>query len=57
MLWGCEDTHSLIREFRRWMIDKNINLTFTEEHFIFNMGKTYSNTDLPIYIIIIITYI
>ena len=30
---------------------KNINLTFTEELFIFNIGNTYSTADLHIFII------
>ena len=30
MLWGSQDTQSLIRELSRWMVGENINLTFTE---------------------------
>ena len=52
MLWSCQETQSLIREFSRWLRIKNINLTFTEELFIFNIGNTYSTADLHIFIII-----
>lgn len=52
MLWDCQDTQSLIREFSRWLNDRNINLTFTEEPFIFNIGNAYSNADLHIFIIL-----
>ena len=51
MLWSCQETQSLIRDFSRWLRIKNINLTFTEELFIFNIGNTYSTADLHIFII------
>ena len=51
MLWSCQETQSLIRDFSRWLRIKNINLKFTEELFIFNIGNTYSTADLHIFII------
>ena len=52
MLWDCQDTQSLIREFSRWLNDINVNLTLTEEPFIFYIGNAYSNADLHIFIIL-----
>ena len=35
-----------------WLLNKNVNLTFVEELFIFNIGNTYSSADLHIFIIV-----
>ena len=52
MFWNCQESQSLIREFSRWLNNKNIHLTFVEELFIFNIGNNYSMVELQIFIII-----
>ena len=52
MFWNCQENQLLIREFSRWLNNKNIHLTFVEELFIFNIGKNYSMAELQIFIII-----
>ena len=52
MLWECQESQSLIRQFIRWINNKNIDLTFTEELYIFNIGNTHSAADLQIFMII-----
>ena len=46
MLWQCQETQNLIGDFKRWLNNNNINLTFVEELFIFNIGKTYSSAEI-----------
>ena len=50
MFWNCQESQSLIREFSRWLNNKNTHLTFVEELFIFNIRNNYS--ELQIFIII-----
>ena len=52
MLWQCQETQNLIGDFKRWLNNNNINLTFVEELFIFNRGKTYSSAEVHIFVII-----
>ena len=52
MLWQCQETQNLIGDFKRWLNNNNINLTFAEELFIINLGKTYSSAELHIFVII-----
>ena len=52
MFWQCQETQNLIGDFKRWLNNNNINLTFAEELFIFNLGKTYSSAELHIFVII-----
>ena len=37
MLWQCRETQNLLREFKIWLNNNNINLIFLEELFIFNI--------------------
>ena len=39
MLWQCQESQNLLREFKIWFNNNNINLTFLEELFIFNKGS------------------
>ena len=50
MLWECQETKNLLKDFKRWLLNNNVNLTFVEELFIFNIGNTYSSADLHIFI-------
>ena len=52
MFWNCQESQSLVREFSRWLNNKNLYLTFVEELFIFNTGNNYSMAELQIFIII-----
>ena len=52
MLWECQETKNLLKDFKRWLLNNNVNLTFVEELFIFNIGNTYSSADLHIFIIV-----
>ena len=52
MLWECQESQSLIRQFIRWINNKNIDITFTEELYIFNIGNIHSAADLQIFMII-----
>ena len=51
MLLKCRESQSVIRQFIGCLNNKNINLTFIEELFIFNIGNSYSAADLQIFII------
>ena len=48
MLWTCRDTRSLITQLKTWLLTYNINITLTEDLFIFNIGKILSQADLQI---------
>ena len=52
MLWECQETKNLLKDFKRWLLNNNVNLIFVEELFIFNIGNTYSSADLHIFIIV-----
>ena len=52
MLWQCQESQNLIGDFKRWLNNNNINLTFVEELFIFNIGKAYSSAVLHIFVIV-----
>ena len=52
MLWQCQESQNLIGDFKSWLNNNNINLTFVEELFIFNIGKTYSSAELHIFVIV-----
>ena len=52
MLWTCQESQSIIRQVIRYLSHKNIDLTFIEELFIFNIGNTYSTAELQIMLII-----
>ena len=52
MLWQCQESQNLLREFKIWLNNNNINLIFLEELFIFNIGSIYSSADLHIFIIV-----
>ena len=52
MLWQCQESQNLLRDFKRWLNNNNINLRFLEELFIFNIGSIYSSADLHIFIIV-----
>ena len=52
MFCNCQESQSLIREFNRWLNNKNIHLTFVEELFIFNIGNNYSMAELQIFVTI-----
>ena len=52
MLWQCQETQNLLREFKIWLNNNNINLIFLEDLFIFNLGSIYSSADLHIFIIV-----
>ena len=52
MLCTCPESQSIIRQVIRYLREKNIDLTFIEELFIFNIGNTYSTAELQICIII-----
>ena len=52
MLWQCQESQNLLREFKIWPNNNNyINLRFLEELFIFNLGSILSSADLRIFII------
>ena len=51
MFWECQESQSVIRQFIGCLNNKNINLTFVEELFIFKIGNAYSAADLHIFII------
>lgn len=46
MLWQCQETQCFLRETKKWLKEFDINITFTEELFIFNVGNMYSLADL-----------
>ena len=46
MLWTCRDTKSLITQLKTWLLTYNINITLSEELFIFNIGKHLTQADL-----------
>ena len=50
MLWTCRDTKSLITQLKTWLLTYNINITLSEELFIFNIGKNLTQADLQIII-------
>ena len=50
MLWQCQEPQNLLREFNLWLNNNNINLTFLEELFIFNIGSIYSSADLQFFL-------
>ena len=50
MLWTCRDTKSLITQLKTWLLTYNINITLSEELFIFNIGKNLTKADLQIII-------
>ena len=52
MLCQCQESQNLIGDFKRWLNNNNINLTFVEELFVFNIGKTYSSAELHIFVIV-----
>ena len=52
LLWTCPESQSLIRQLTNCLINKNVNLSFIEESFIFNIGNTYTTADLQLFIII-----
>ena len=52
LLWTCPESQSLIRQLTNCLINKNVNLSFIEELFIFNIGNTYTSADLLLFIII-----
>ena len=52
MLWQCQESQNLLRDFKIWLNNNNINLRFLEELFIFNIGSIYSSADLHIFIIV-----
>ena len=52
MLWQCQESQNLIGDIKKWLNNNNINLTFVEELFIFNIGKTYSSAELHIFVIV-----
>ena len=52
MLWLCQESQSLLSEFKIWLNNNNINLTFLEKRFIFYKGSIYSLADLYIFIIV-----
>ena len=33
MLWECQETKNLLKDFKRWLLNNNVNLTFVEELF------------------------
>ena len=41
MLWQCQESQNLLRDFKIWLNNNNINLRFLEELFIFNIGSIY----------------
>ena len=47
MLWQCQKSQNLLRDFKIWLNNNTINLRFLEELFIFNIGSIYSSADLP----------
>ena len=49
MLWECQETKNLLKDFKRWLLNNNVNLTFVEELFIFNIGNTFSSADLHMF--------
>ena len=50
--WTCPESQSLIRRLTNCLINKNVNLSFIKESFIFNIGNTYTTADLQLFIII-----
>ena len=50
MFWKCQESQAVIRQFIGCFNNKNINLTFIEELFVFNIGNSYSAADLQIFI-------
>ena len=52
MLWQCQESQNLLRDFKIWLNNNNINVRFLEELFIFNIGSIYSSADLHIFIIV-----
>ena len=48
MLWQCQESQNLTGDIKKWLNNNNINLTFVEVLFIFNIGKTYSSAELHI---------
>ena len=51
LLWTCPESQSLIRQLTNCLINKNVNLSFIEQIFIFNIGNTYTTADLQLFII------
>ena len=52
MLCQCQESQNLLREFKIWLNNNNINLIFLEELFIFNIGSLYSSAELQIFVIV-----
>ena len=52
LLWTCPESQSLIKQLTSCLINKNVNLSFIEESFSFNIGNTYTTADLYLFIII-----
>ena len=54
LLWTCPESQSLIKKLTTCscLINKNVNLSFIEESFSFNIGNTYTTADLYLFIII-----
>ena len=50
MLWTCRDTKCLITQLKTWLLTYNINITLSEELFIFIIGKNLTQADLQIII-------
>ena len=46
MLWQCQESKNLIGDFKIWLNNNNINLTFLEEIYIFNIGEIYTSANL-----------
>ena len=49
ILWQCQESHNLIRDFKRWLNNNNINRTFVEKLFILNNRET---AELHIFVIV-----
>ena len=52
LLWTCPESQSIIRQLIRCLQNSNDNHVFVEELFIFNIGNTYTTSDLQLFIII-----
>ena len=57
MLWECQETKNILKDFKRWFLNNNVNLIFVEELFIFNIGNTYSSANLHIFYYCQVLYI
>ena len=50
MLWSCPETQTLLTHFKNWAKTKNVNFSYIEELFIFNIGKNYSKVQLLLFL-------